>query len=78
MCALDPADLPALLATVENDAYENGILDLGFQLPLSNATAMSWALRRGYQIEPFYTLILASDERMRLDRWVQMQPEAIL
>jgi hypothetical protein len=78
MCALDPADLPALIATVENDAVENGISDLGFQVPLVNATAVSFVLGRRYRIDPFFTVILASDDRMRLDRWVQMQPEAVL
>lgn len=78
MCALDPEDLPALSATVENDAVVNNILDLGFQIPLVNATAASFVLGRRYQIEPFSTLILASDNRMRLDRWVQMQPELVL
>jgi hypothetical protein len=71
MCALDPTDLPALIATVENDAVANGIADLGFQFPLSKSTSVSWALGRRYRIDPFYTLILASDDRMRLDRWVQ-------
>ena len=78
MCALDPADMPALIACVENDAVANGIVDLGFTIPLLNSTAVSYVLARRYQIDPFYTFILASDDRMRLDRWIQMQPEAVI
>jgi GNAT superfamily N-acetyltransferase len=78
MCALDPADMPALIACVENDAVANGISDLGFTIPMVNSTAVSYVLARRYRIDPFYTFILASDDRMRLDRWIQMQPEAVI
>jgi hypothetical protein len=39
---------------------------------------VSFVLGRRYRIDPFFTAILASDDRMQLDRWVQMQPEAVL
>ena len=63
---------------VENDAVAHGISDLEFTIPLVNSTAALFLVGRHYQIDPFSGLILASDDRMRLDRWVQMQPSAVL
>jgi GNAT superfamily N-acetyltransferase len=78
IAALDPADLPALLATVENDAASRGVEELGFSVPLANSVAVSHVLERGFRIDPFYTLILSSGHRMRLDRWVNTQPNFIV
>jgi GNAT superfamily N-acetyltransferase len=76
--ALDPADVPALIATVENDAAASGIELLGFTVPMVNSTAMAHVLGRRFQIDPVYLFILSSDQRMRLDRWVQTQGEYIV
>ncbi len=76
--ALDPGDLPALLATVENDAAARGVEELGFTIPMINRTALDYVLGRGFRIDTFYTFILSSDDRMRLDRWVQTQPSFII
>lgn len=78
IAALDPADLPALLATVEDEAATRGLEEFGFTIPLANHVATAYALERRLAIDPFYTLILASDERMQLDRWVHTQPAFIV
>lgn len=78
IAALDPADLPALMATVEDDAAARGLEEYGFTIPLHNHVATAHALKRRLAIDPFYTLILASDDRMQLDRWVHTQPAFIV
>jgi ribosomal protein S18 acetylase RimI-like enzyme len=78
LAALDPADLPALLATVENDAASRGLEELSFSVPLANSTALGHVLERGFKIDPFYTLILSSGPGMHLDRWVHTQPNFIV
>ena len=76
--ALDPADLPALMATVENDAADRDIQELGFSIPAVNRTALDFALGRRFRVDPFYTFILCSDDQLRLDRWVHTQPSFII
>ena len=76
--ALDPTDLPALMATVENDATARGVEELGFTIPMINRTALDFVLSRRFQVDTFYTFVLSSDDRMQLDRWVQTQPSFIL
>lgn len=78
VAALDPADLPALLATVENEAAGRGVEELGFMVPMVNATALAHLITRRFRIDPFYTFVLASDDRMQLDRWVHTQPGFIV
>lgn len=78
IAALDPGDLPALMATVEDDAAARGLEEYGFTVPLHNHVATAHALKRRLAIDPFYTLILASDDRMQLDRWVHTQPAFIV
>ena len=76
--ALDPADMPALLGTVENHASESGIPELDFSVPLANAVAVDYLLGRGYRIETFVAAILADDLSMHLDRWIHTNPSYIL
>lgn len=77
MGALDPADLPALIGTVENDAVERDVKELGFTIPMVNATALGHVLGRGFQVGTFYTFILSSSDQMRLDRYIETQPTFI-
>ncbi len=75
--ALDTSDLPALMATVENDAVDREVKELGFTIPMVNATALAYVLGRGYQVDTFYTFILSSSDHMRLDRYIETQPTFI-
>ena len=77
MGALDPADLPALMGTVENDAVERDVKELGFTIPMVNATALGHVLGRGFHVDTFYTFILSSSHQMRLDRYIETQPTFI-
>lgn len=78
VAALEPSDLPALLGVVETDAAGRALDEIGFTVPMTNATAMEHLLARRFQIDPFYTFILASDTNLRLDRWILTGPAFIL
>ena len=71
------SDLPTLVATVKNDAVGREVKQLGFTIPMVNATALGYVLGRGYRVDPFYTFILSSGDRMRLDRYIETQPTFI-
>jgi GNAT superfamily N-acetyltransferase len=75
---LDPGDLPALMATVESDAAGRDVPELGFSVPMSNSTAIGYALARGYKVDTWFGFILSSSDRMQLDRYVMTQPNYIL
>ncbi len=76
--ALDPADLPALMATVENDAAERDVAELGFSIPTANSTAVDHVLARGFKVDTWFGFILSSSNEMQLDRYILTQPTYIL
>lgn len=68
--ALDPADIPALLANVETEAHAAGRPNIYFSTPLENTTAVAHLLARGFTLDPFVVMILADDRWLRADRWI--------
>lgn len=78
MAALDPADLPAIIDHVVNEAAAAGAGELSISCPMSNRTSLLHLLGRGYRIDPFYIKVLADDASMRLDRWIHTGPVFIL
>ena len=70
MGALDPKDVPALLAHVESEAAREGASKLYVSTPLANDEAVRHLLGRGFKLDPFVAAILADDLSMRLDRWI--------
>jgi GNAT superfamily N-acetyltransferase len=76
--ALDPTDIPALLALVEDDAAASGLPEIYFSTPLVNAAAVQHLLGRGYRIDPFIAGVLADDLSMAFDRWIFTNPSYIL
>ncbi len=78
VAALDPADLPALLAAIESDAADRGLDEITFTVPMVNVTALQHLLSRRFQIDPFYAMILAGKADMALDRWVHTGPAFIV
>lgn len=68
--ALDPADIPAVLAHVETQAAADGLANIYFSTPLANDAAVKHLLARGFRIDPFAVAILADDLSLRLDRWI--------
>jgi GNAT superfamily N-acetyltransferase len=76
--ALDPADVPALMATVETDAADRGMAELGFTVPMSNSAAIEHAFARGFRLDSWFGLVLSSSQEMQLDRYILTQPTYIL
>jgi GNAT superfamily N-acetyltransferase len=73
--ALDPADLPAALAVLEQAAHEAGVESLDLTLPLSARAAVDWLVgERGFRIDPFYVLFLADGPWAQLDRYLPFNP----
>jgi GNAT superfamily N-acetyltransferase len=68
--ALDPGDIPALLAHIENEAAAVGATNVYFSTPLENHTAVTHLLARGYTIDPFVVQLLADDRWLKVDRWI--------
>jgi GNAT superfamily N-acetyltransferase len=78
IAALDPRDQPALIDHVIREAAAAGISEIYLTSPLSNQVAVDHLLARGCRIDPFYLQILASDDRMQLDRWLHTGPVFIM
>jgi GNAT superfamily N-acetyltransferase len=78
MAALNPADIPALLAFVETVAAEAGEPSIDFSVPMANSIAVRHLLERGLHIDPFVAMLLADDDSMLLDRWVHTALSYIL
>jgi GNAT superfamily N-acetyltransferase len=75
VAALDPADLPAALAHLENAAHAAGVERLDLTVPLVARTAIDWLLaERGFRIDPFYCLFLADGPWAKLDRYLPFNP----
>ena len=75
VAALDPADLPAALAGLENAAHAAGLQALDLTLPLAATTAVRWLLgERRFRIDPFYCLFLADGPWAKLDRYLPFNP----
>jgi hypothetical protein len=68
--ALDPADMPALLAHVETRAVADGETNVYFSIPLENHTAVEYLLRRSFRVDPMLIMFLADSRSMLLDRWI--------
>ena len=72
--ALDPADLPVLLADAETEAQRAGHPEVAFDVALVNRAALGHLLGRGYQLEPFPMMVFADAELGQLDRYVLFSP----
>ena len=68
--ALDAADIPALLAKVENEAHAAGRSNIYLSTPLDNTAAVDHLLARGFTLDPFVVTLLADDRWLRTDRWI--------
>lgn len=68
--ALDPTDIPALLAKVETEAHAAGRENIYFSTPLENTVAVEHLLGRGFTIDAFVVALLADDRWLATDRWI--------
>jgi GNAT superfamily N-acetyltransferase len=76
--ATDASDVPAILDHVINAAAAKMEDRIRFAVPLVNHIAVTHLLLRGARIDPFYVSILASENSMRLDRWIHTTPLFIM
>jgi GNAT superfamily N-acetyltransferase len=72
--ALEPADLPAILAHAERTAAERGDETTGFEVGLVNRAAVGWLLERGYRMHPFVTFLMSDRPFGQFDRYVLTSP----
>lgn len=79
VAALDPRDVPDLLAVVERAAHEAGVEELEFDVPFHAEPAVRWLLdERRFRIDPFYILLMADSPWAKLDRYLPFTPCLIL
>jgi GNAT superfamily N-acetyltransferase len=72
--ALDPADLPAMVALAERIAAERGVEELGIWVPLTNGALTQALLGRGFRLDPFLCVILGEQPPTGFDRYVVTDP----
>jgi len=72
--ALDPSDLPRLLADAETEAHRAGHPEVSFDVALTNRAAIDHLLGRGYQLQAFPMIFFADAELGQLDRYVFFSP----
>ncbi len=75
--ALDPADLPRLLADAETWAHRAGHPEVWFDVALINRTAIDHLLGRGYRLESFPMIFFADGDLGRFDRYLSFSPSFI-
>ena len=76
--ANNASDVPAILDHVIKAAAVTMENRIRFAVPLVNQVAVTHLLRRGAKIDPFYVSVLASENSMRLDRWIHTTPLFII
>lgn len=72
--ALDPGDLPVLLADGESAAAEAGHATVTFDLPLVARSGIDHLLGRGFRIDPFVMLLFTDGPVDALDRYCLTSP----
>ena len=74
MAALDPNDMPALLAHAETTAAQSGET-FGLMIPVPNRTAMLHAVKHGFKIDNAHTMYFMADfSPPGLDRYIFSMP----
>jgi GNAT superfamily N-acetyltransferase len=72
--ALEPSDLPRLLADAETAAHRAGHREVAFDVALINRAALDHLLGRGYRVQPFPMILFSDAELGQLDRYVLFSP----
>lgn len=72
--ARSAADLPGVLAVLEDAAFERGQDEHGVLLSLEAHEGVRWLLDRGYRLAPFYEFLLVDAPTVAFDRYVMTQP----
>ena len=74
--ALDPADLPATLATLEAVAVEDGRDEIGWQVPQLAGPAVRHLLGRRYRMDPMPVFLMTDGPALpgAFDRYILTSP----
>ena len=72
--ALEPADLPVLLADGEAAAAAAGHGDVTFDLPLTARAGLDHLLGRGFYVDPFVMFFFTDGPTEGLDRYCLTSP----
>jgi hypothetical protein len=76
MAALEPSDVAALVDHVIAEAPTGQ--EFFISVPFANSLAMIHLLTRGARIDPFYIMVLTSDPKPKLDRYIHTSPYFII
>jgi GNAT superfamily N-acetyltransferase len=78
IAALEPRDLPSVLLHVEDRAAALGVSSIEFQVPGPNEVAARHLLARGFRIDPWVNLLMASRPFGHFDRMIPFGPPIFL
>jgi len=78
IASLVPEDQVSLLDHIETRAAELGIETLSYEVPMVNEVAMRHLLARGFRIDPFLTVLMASRPFGSFDRYIGFSPPFVL
>ena len=76
--AAEPELMPAILDHLERHAAEREIKEITLDVPGPNAAAMRHLLSRGFKMDPFLTVLMASRPFGRFDRYIGFSPPFVL
>lgn len=76
--ALDPADMPALLACAEGLAAAASAAEFGVDVPLVNRSAVAWLLDNHYRLDRFVTQFMSDEPFGSFDRYIVTTPSFFL
>ena len=76
--ASEPALMPAVLDHLERHAAEREIKEVTLDVPGPNAAAMHHLLGRGFKMDPFLTVLMASRPFGQFDRYIGFSPPFVL
>lgn len=70
----DARDFAAVLAHAEHAAYERGLKEVGFDIPMLNRGAVDYFLAHKYQLDGFITLFMSDAPRGKFENYVMTGP----
>jgi GNAT superfamily N-acetyltransferase len=76
--AIDPELMPVILDHLERHAAERDIKEVTLDVPGPNVAAMRHLLARGFKMDPFLTVLMASRPFGQFDRFIGFSPPFVL
>ena len=78
IAAVEPDDMPAILAHVETRATELGVSKLELEVPGINDVAVRHLLGRGFRIDGWINVFMSSRPFGQFDRYIGYSPPVFL